>query len=107
VKRKRKGVAGETGMAGITEGASDARSEGRTNLTQTDALSASGKSQTVQSTSRKQESAASPDRKSKTDAGMTGAGHDEEDESEEEEEVVRKRNPDTDARNDHVIESIK
>jgi len=106
-KRKRKGVAGETGMAGFTEGASDARSEGRTNLTQTDALSASGKSQTVQSTSRKQESAASPDRKSKTDAGMTVAAHDEEEESEEEEEVIRKRNPDTEHSNRQFDTSMK
>ena len=41
-KRTRKGAAGETGTAGFTEAASDARSEGKTCLTQTDALSASG-----------------------------------------------------------------
>ena len=32
--------------------------------------------------------------------------HDEEEESEEEEEVVRKRNPDTDARNPQFVKSL-
>ena len=104
-KRRAKKMAGETGM-GFTEAASDARSEGKTINTQTDALSESrvseGKTlgQTVHSS-----------RKGLTETQahtvQQNQERDDEDESEDEEEVVQKRNPDTDARNPRFEQSLK
>ena len=97
-RRRRQRKVGDGGTEVISEG----RSEGRTNLTQTDALSESrvsegrlGAGVTVASSAKG------------LDTKPATAVADDEESQEEDEEPLKKRNPDTDARNPRFEQSLR